>query len=99
MKHKIFIFSFLVVLVVTMFAIWSHNKKVVTPIQPKIDSLEVVKDSLQIQRDTIYQTIIKSNDRIKIIDHWYEKEVDIINNQPVDDDMLFFSDYLSKSAQ
>lgn len=61
-----------------------------------IDSLSICIDSLQTINDSLYNNINKSEEDIKIIEHWYEKEYSIILTQPTDSDCLFFSNYLSK---
>ena len=62
----------------------------------KIDSLEHVIDSLQVKRDSIKSNI----DTVKIIlnntEEKYEKDRDIILNNSVTDDYIFFTNYLER---
>ena len=61
-----------------------------------IDSLSLCIDSLQTINDSLYNNINDSEENIKIIEHWYEKEYSVILTQPTDSDCMFFSNYLSK---
>lgn len=51
---------------------------------------------LELERDSLYSVIDSSKSRINIIERWYEKELIDITNQPVADDVVFFSEYLSE---
>ena len=61
-----------------------------------IDSLSLCIDSLQLVNDSLYNNINNSEENIKIVEKWYEKEYHYILTQPTDSDCLFFSNYLSK---
>ena len=51
---------------------------------------------LELERDSLYSVIDSSKSRINVIERWYEKELIDITNQPVADDVVFFSEYLSE---
>lgn len=60
-----------------------------------IDSLNVIIDSLIKERKELKYKIDSSENNIKIIEKWYEKEHNTVLNQSVDSDCVFFSNYLS----
>lgn len=65
----------------------------------KVDSLTTKVDSIRRANDSIKVIIDTAEIQIQ---HTYEKYIEIrdhIVEQPIDDDCLFFSDYLSKDSQ
>lgn len=70
----------------------------------KIDSLLIVNDSLFIQNNLLRERVDsleslsnKVDSVIVEIEHWYEKELIDITNQPISSDIRFFTEYLSKT--
>lgn len=70
----------------------------------KIDSLLIVNDSLSIQNNLLRERVDsleslsnKVDSVIVEIEHWYEKELIDITNQPISSDIRFFTEYLSKT--
>lgn len=97
-------------LVIFSFSIgWFVASLVESPIQEedytsKVDSLLIVNDSISIQNNLLKEQIdsleLLSNkvDSVIIeIEHWYEKELVDITNQPISSDIRFFTEYLSKT--
>lgn len=62
-----------------------------------IDSLSSHIESLSIEKDSLQMVIDTAKSKIDTINHWYEKELIDIVNQPIRDDVKFFSNYLSKT--
>lgn len=69
----------------------------------KIDSLEIVNDSISyynslllLKIDSLENLSSKVDSVIVEIEHWYEKELIDITNQPISSDIRFFTEYLSK---
>lgn len=62
-----------------------------------IDSLSSHVESLNKEKDSLQMVIDTTKSKIDTINHWYEKELIDIVNQPIGDDVRFFSDYLSKT--
>lgn len=70
----------------------------------KVDSLLIVNDSLSIQSsllrkkiDSLESLSNKVDSVIVEIEHWYEKELINVTNQPISSDIHFFTEYLSKT--
>lgn len=97
-------------LVIFSFSIgWFVASLVESPIQEedytnKVDSLLIVNDSISIQNNLLKEQIDslellsnKVDSVIVEIEHWYEKELVDITNQPISSDIRFFTEYLSKT--
>lgn len=70
----------------------------------KIDSLEIINDSISyynslllLKIDSLENLSSKVDSVIVEIEHWYEKELIDITNQPISSDIHFFTEYLSKT--
>lgn len=75
-----------------------RNKVQETPNYLKtIDSLELVINKYQLINDSLLQKINNSKQSIIYINKIYEKDIEYINNNTVDENIMFFSDYLSKN--
>lgn len=61
----------------------------------KVDSLNIIIDSLELSNTTIKNSIDSSKVVIQIIEKWYEKDYNTILTQPTDNDCMFFSNYIS----
>lgn len=59
-------------------------------IQTRIDSIYIVRDSIIERIDTVYKQI----DDVK---KEYEKEVDRINSNTINEDFIFFTDYINSN--
>lgn len=68
-----------------------NNKKSEEIIIPKVDTLLIVKDSIERQIDAVYINIEKGKIQ-------YEENRNIIINNSTDEDYLFFKQYLDKSG-
>lgn len=62
----------------------------------RIDSLNLEVDKLRNQNTQLVTEIDSSETRVQVIEKWYEKESDIIFNQPTDSDIVFFTKYISQ---
>lgn len=62
------------------------------PQEVKVETVEVLKDSIQHEIDTVYQ-------EIKDVKIKYVKERDVIVNNTMSDDYVFFTRYLAKNKQ
>lgn len=62
-----------------------------------IDSLSSHIESLNKEKDSLRMIIDTTQLKIDTINFWYEKKLIDIVNQPIRDDVRFFSDYLSKT--
>lgn len=62
-----------------------------------IDSLNRELDIIKVNRDSLLLIVDSSKVEIKTINHWYEKKFTDITNQSIADDVVFFSEYLSKA--
>ena len=83
--------TILILCIVVFIAIFSKCRQKSIESKPnKVDSIIELNDSLQHSLDSIDIKIDSIND-------WYEKACSIIDNQSVDDDIDFFSKYLSKT--
>ena len=61
-----------------------------------IDSLNNKINLLKLEKDSLSEIIDSSKVKVNIIEHWYEKELINITNQSIADDVVFFTEYLSK---
>lgn len=102
-KKIIIIVSFiLIILSISLYFIFKPEKKEIKiddkyeMLQHKIDSLENIKDSLNTQKELLLGQIDSSENKVIVIEHWYEKEHNNILTQPSDSDYVFFKDYLSR---
>lgn len=83
----------IVVLGIIIFKSCSHSEKVEPPtkvevLQSQIDSITNVKDSIRERIDTIYIKLETNNKQ-------YEKDVNRVLNNDVNEDMRFFLDYIN----
>lgn len=62
-----------------------------------IDSLSSHIELLNKEKDSLRMIIDTTKSKIDTINYWYEKELIDIVNQPIRDDVEFFSKYLSKT--
>ena len=62
-----------------------------------IDSLNIELDILKLQNDSLRSVIDSSKVKVKVVEHWYEKELSDITNQSIADDVVFFTEYLSEA--
>lgn len=62
----------------------------------RIDSLNSKISLLKLERDSLHNVIDSSKVKVDVIEHWYEKELTDITNQPIADDVVFFTEYLSE---
>lgn len=62
-----------------------------------IDSLNIELDILKLQNDSLRSIIDSSKVKVKVIEHWYEKELSDITNQSIANDVVFFTEYLSEA--
>lgn len=69
----------------------SNDIKSIESTQSKIDSLTIVRDSIDKQIDTITITIEKTYIQ-------YEKDRNIILNNNINEDYMFFSDYVEQQS-
>ena len=85
-----------------VFYIIYNNSKTVVPnseyqsLIERIDSLNAELDILKLQKDSLLNVIDTSKVKIKVIEHWYERELTDITNQSIADDVVFFTEYLSE---
>lgn len=63
----------------------------------KIDSLNSELSLLKLERDSLLTIIDSSKVKVKVIEHWYEKELTDITNQSIASDVVFFTEYLSQA--
>lgn len=80
----------IIILVIVVLCI-PNNRKSEEIIIPKVDTLLIVKDSIERQIDAVYINIEK--EKIQ-----YEENRNIIINNSTDEDYLFFKQYLDKSG-
>ena len=64
-----------------------------------IDSLNNEVNILKLQRDSITYSIKSSEVKIITNNHYYEKKLVDISNQPVASDVQFFTNYLSETSK
>ena len=64
-----------------------------------IDSLNIAIINVEHERDSLQLVIDSSKYKIKVVEHWYEKEFIDITNQSIADDVLFYSNYLSETSK
>ena len=62
-----------------------------------IDSLSSCIETINKEKDSLRMVIDTTKSKIDTINYWYEKELINITNQPIRDDVKFFSEYLSKT--
>lgn len=94
--------SYLVLIIVIIVLIGLYFKKPYKTeiiVDSKVDSLELVIDSLEQENLNLLHKIDSSQNNIKVIEHWYEKEYNIVLTQSTDSDCLFFRDYLSNDTE
>lgn len=65
----------------------------------KIDSLELVINSLNLKRDSIKERIDTVEISLNRVNTSYEKDRNIIINNSVSDDYFFFSEYLKRNRK
>lgn len=64
-----------------------------------IDSLNGELDTLKGTRDSLISVIDTSKVKINNVKAWYEKKLIDVTNQPVADDVVFFTEYLSETGK
>lgn len=62
-----------------------------------LDSLNSKLDSLLLERDSLTQVIDSSKANVEYINKWYEKTLIDITNQSIASDVVFFTEYISKT--
>lgn len=67
-----------------------------TEYEQAIDLLNKEVGKLVIINDSLVTVIDTAKAKVKVIDHWYEKNLIDITNQSVADDVRFFTDYVSE---
>lgn len=72
-------------------------------VMPDTDKYEMTIDSLNKEirdlantNDSLISVITNSKGKIDTINNWYEKELIDITNQPIANDVVFFTEYLSE---
>lgn len=65
----------------------------------RIDSLNLEVEKLRIENARLVSEIDSSEQRVQVIEKWYEKESDIVLNQSTDSDIVFFTRYLSEAVE
>lgn len=65
----------------------------------ELDSLSSRIETISKERDSLEHIISNTESKIDTINYWYEKELVNITNQPIRDDVKFFSDYLSQTYE
>lgn len=102
MRNKaISVIGFIALIVLFIIGYSYYTKSRVTPDYKEVveqnDSLNLIVDSLNLQVDTVFVKIVESKERIKVINQNYEKERTVIVIQSTDSDIVFFTEYLSKT--
>lgn len=72
-----------------------RNQEPPNYIDPKVDSLINIVDSLKNKRDTLLIEILKKDTIIEHVKEQYSKDSLIIATQSVNEDVEFFSNFLS----
>lgn len=67
--------------------------------ETKIDSLQLIIDSLRVNQDTIVIKIIEHDTLLKHVKEQYKKDSAIIVNQSAIDDVEFFQNFISDYAK
>ena len=97
-----------IVILITLCVLFKGSKTQVPVVAPnptyqqlvhKVDSLKDEINILTLQRDSIYNTIDNSTEKVQTINHWYEKKFTDISNQPIAADVQFFTEYISKAGK
>ena len=97
-----------IVILITLCVLFKGSKTQVPVVTPnptyqqlvhKVDSLKDEINILTLQRDSIYNTIDNSTEKVQTINHWYEKKFTDISNQPIAADVQFFTEYISKAGK
>lgn len=65
----------------------------------RIDSLNLEVEKLRIENTRLVSEIDSSEQKVQVIEKWYEKESGIILGQSTDSDIVFFRDYLSSVTE
>ena len=65
----------------------------------RIDSLNLEVEKLRIENTRLVSEIDSSEQRVQVIEKWYEKESGIILSQSTDSDIVFFTRYLSETVE
>lgn len=95
-RNKIITYACLLILIAGVFFSYrSCHHKPVDPVIKKVDSIEQRIDTLYIIKDSIQERIKYKEGEIQIKYIEYEKKRDVINNQSVSDDYEFFAKYLN----
>ena len=97
---KLFVACFISAFISITLYSYLQPKEVVPDYQSlvdKIDSLNIELDILKLQKDSLHAVIDSSKVKVKVIEHWYEKELTDITNQSIADDVVFFTEYLSET--
>lgn len=102
---KIFIIIGITILFAIIFIVSCEKKS--TPktidlykqLEQRIDSLNDSIAILTLQKDSILNSIHKSETKVITINNWYEKKLIDIDSQSVASDVEFFTDYLSKTSK
>lgn len=99
-KWKWLLVIILVCFLVAYIIICSRRDKIVNndtqQLLERIDSLNLEVEKLRNKNTQLVTEIDSSETRVQVIEKWYEKESDIIFNQPTDSDIIFFKRYVSQ---
>lgn len=95
---KIIVILISFILGIIMIFINKHIKREIT-YPDNVDSLQIIIKDLNIKNDSLLNVIDTTKSKIQIIEKIYEKELDSIINQPIANDVAFFTEYLSNATQ
>lgn len=97
---KPFIIGATIAIIIVVVGLLLKEDPVVMPDTNKyemtIDSLNKEVRKLEITNDSLISVITNSKGKIDTINNWYEKEFINITNQPIANDVVFFTEYLSE---
>ena len=97
---KPFIIGATIAIIIVVIGLLLREDPVVMPDTNKyemtIDSLNKEVRKLEITNDSLISVITNSKGKIDTINNWYEKEFINITNQPIANDVVFFTEYLSE---
>lgn len=103
--NKIILIVALIVFIGVVSYVMYNNFRSTTPnseyqsLIEKMDSLNIELDILKLQRDSLRNVIDSSKVKVEVIEHWYEKKLTDITNQPIAADVEFFTNYISKANE
>lgn len=90
----IMLICFLAAYIITCICLRHEPSNNTQQLLERIDSLNLEVEKLRNQNTQLVTEIDSSETRVQVIEKWYEKESDIIFNQPTDSDIVFFKGYL-----